>query len=159
MHEHIRVDLIPRMVPVDDTTHAQREQVVQRLADLGHIDPATGTIPDQVQDGWLARVGGVEFPVVTYGVEPAEEGGRALVSLLIPADALSIGDPAVEEVRPTAEPVKPAPSSWGAPGPDPRVGIPGWEPAPPTKSLLDQIAARNTGGVTLCNVDNAGVNA
>lgn len=140
MSEQVRVELIPRMVPVDGDVYAERAETVQRMADLGQIDPSTGAIPDLMQDGWLARINGVEFPVVTYGVEPAEQGVKALVSLLVPADSLQVGGPstAVQEpqVRPAAPPRNERASSWGAPGPDPREGIPGWTPPTNTSTSV-----------------------
>jgi hypothetical protein len=140
MHDAVRVELVPLMVPTDDGTRAARQNVVDRLADLGQIDPATGEIPDRMRQGWKARINGAEFPVVTFSVEPGGEGGNALVSLLIPADAVQVGDPstgvAPPQVRPAVE-EKPAVSTWGAKTADPRESIPGWKPE---SSLGAQVA-------------------
>jgi hypothetical protein len=132
MHDAVRVELVPLMVPTDDQTREARQNVVDRLADLGQIDPATGEIPDRMRQGWKARINGAEFPVVTFSVEPGGEGGNALVSLLIPADAVQVGDPstgaAPPQVRPAVE-EKPTVQVWGSGGtPDPRESIPGWSP-------------------------------
>jgi hypothetical protein len=138
MEQHVRVELIPRMVPVDEVTQAERAETVQHLAKLGQIDPSQGQIADQMQDGWLARINGVEFPVSDYGVGPIEGSTQALVSLLVPADSLQVGEPSTAVQEPQVRPAVPEPkraSSWGAPGPDPREGIPGW---PPT--LGEQVA-------------------
>jgi hypothetical protein len=131
MEQHVRVELIPRMIPVDEATQAERAETVQRLAELGQIDPSQGQIADLMQDGWLARINGAEFPVVTYGAQPAEVGAKTLVSLLVPADSLQVGDPSTGVQEPQVRPAVPEPkkaSSWGALGLDPREGIPGWTP-------------------------------
>jgi hypothetical protein len=131
MEQHVRVELVPRMVPVDEVTQAERAETVQRLAELGQIDPSQGQIADLMQDGWLARINGAEFPVSDYGVGPIEGSTQALVSLLVPADSLQVGDPSTAVQEPQVSPATPEPkraSSWGAPGPDPREGIPGWTP-------------------------------
>lgn len=136
MNEHVRIELIPRLSPIDDATRAQRERAVESLANLGHLDPAEGEIADTVQDGWLARINGTLVPVSDFGIGPIEGRGQALVSLLIPADSVSIG------VQPSAQqPATPEPrSTWGAPGkPDPREGIAGWKP-PTSESLTVHLA-------------------
>jgi hypothetical protein len=132
MQDAVRVELVPLMVATDDQTRESRQNVVDRLADLGQIDPAKGVIPDRMQQGWQARIGETVFPVVTFSVEPAAEGGHALVSLLIPADSVQVGDPSTGTTPPQARPAveeTPTVHVWGAAGkPDPRESIPGWKP-------------------------------
>ncbi len=90
-------------------------------------------IPRSEGGGHMARINGVEVPIVTYGVEPQEQDGTTLVSLLIPADSVQIGEPQVH----VAEPEKTVRSSWGAPGTlDPRESIPGWQ----SEALGEQVA-------------------
>jgi hypothetical protein len=116
MNEPVRIELIPRMV-----------------AGVTQSDPAsTMDVMGEVQDGWLARINGTVVPVVTYGIEPAAEGAQALVSLLILADSLTVGDSSTAapepQVRPAA-PVKNERPMWGSAGqPDARERIPGWAP-------------------------------
>lgn len=132
MHDAVRVELVPLMVDTDDRTRDARQDVVDRLGDLGQIDPAKGHIPDRMRQGWKARIAGAEFPVVTFSVEPGGDGGSALVSLLIPADSVQVGDPSTGAAAPqvpAAVEEKPSLQVWGAPcGPDPRESIPGWAP-------------------------------
>lgn len=149
MQEAARVEIVPLMVPIDEQTFQVRQDVVDRLAGLGQIDPSTGEIPGVMRRGWVARIGGAEFPVVTYSVEPAAEGGAALVSLLIPADEVSIGGhrdtvspvAAPPQMRPATPEQKPAVSTWGAKTTDPRASIPGWMP----ESLGEQVAGNAVG--------------
>jgi hypothetical protein len=114
------VELVPLMVP----------------ADPGH-GPSQGSIPDAVQQGWLARIGGAEFPVLTYGVEPAEFGGTALVTLVVAADAVSVGDQALGAPAAAKSVPEKKRGSWGDKVPDPREGIAGWAPE---QSLGQQVA-------------------
>lgn len=145
MHDAVRVELVPLMVDTDDRTRDARQDVVDRLGDLGQIDPAKGQIPDRMQQGWKARIAGAEFPVVTYSVEPGGEGGSALVSLLVSAGSVQVGDPSTGAVPPQVRPAveeKPTVPVWGAPGkPDPREAIPGWSP-----EKLGAQVARNMAG-------------
>ena len=77
-------------------------------------------VPRPSEPGFLARVGGAEFPIVDFAVQ--SEGGMFL-SLVLAPDSLSIGDPPTAEVRPAAPQV----ASWGdGRVPDPRESIPGW---------------------------------
>lgn len=100
--------------------------------------------PLDASDGppFTAKVNGVEIPVVTYGVEPAEGDGQALVSLLIPADSVSIGDPSTGAGQPQVRPSAPEPKNarvgvWGDPAkPDPRANFPGRQP----ETLGQQVA-------------------
>jgi len=129
MHNPVRVELIPRAVPVDDAVRRNREDAVDRLSQLGMVDdPQSGEVNTTARR-WTARIGGVEFGVVDFAVQ--HDDGQAVLSLVFPVDALSIGDlsegGAAPQVR-VAVPggtVKPAP--WGTGDkPDPRTSIPGW---------------------------------
>jgi hypothetical protein len=108
------VELVPRMVPIDGGERARRGQVAARLGELGHIDPATGEVPELVAQGWLARIGDAEFPVLGYGVEPADGAGRAVVSLAVAADHVVVGYPP-RETPPVGVPQERPVSYWGAP--------------------------------------------
>lgn len=94
-------------------------------------------------DTWLARIGGGVFPVVAYGLEPGEDG-EVLVSLVVAADSIGIGDRPKDATPPLSRPAaEKARSTWGAPGvPDPREGLPGW---PPEASLGVQVAGNASG--------------
>jgi hypothetical protein len=101
-----------------------RVEIVRRTVDAG---------------GYLARINGVEVPVLAYGLEQAEDGTPVL-SLAFTPDSLQIGDPSSggeqPQVRPSA-PEKAQPSTWGAEDQsDPRESIPGWQP----EKLSGQVA-------------------
>lgn len=130
MQNAVRVELVPVQAPAPREVLAERTEVVQKLAELGHIDPAAGRVNDSAQ-GWLARINGVECACLGYEIAPAPEGGRAVVSLVFEADAVSIGEmPSAGQPTPQVRPATPnqKPGVWGQPGPDPRDGFPGWEP-------------------------------
>jgi hypothetical protein len=138
MQEVVRVELVPLMVPAHPDVYATNRNTVERLGKLGQIDPSTGHIPDLMQRGWLARVNGTEVPVVAYGIEPADGGAQALVSLVVAADSVQVGDPSVGTTAPPVRPAVPEPksvSTWGSATKDPREGIPGWEPDTAAVSL------------------------
>lgn len=86
--------------------------------------------PAEPTDSWLARINGVTVPVLAYGLEQPETGARPMVSLVLAADSVRVGDPSIGEVIAKVRPAAPEPktlSTWGASGrPDPREGIPGW---------------------------------
>jgi hypothetical protein len=140
--EHVKVEITRRVVPADEATLARRAEVVERMRLLGHLDAdAEGSVGELMDGGWTAQINGVVFPVVTYGVEPGGEGSIALVSLLIPASAVSIVGHAATPtttpppVPPAAPEAKPVMSTWGAKAPDPRESIPGWKPEPDSVHL------------------------
>lgn len=142
MQDELKVEIVPRTVTADDDTVAQRADTVHRLADLGQIDNVeAGELGATTTDGWLARVGGIEFPVVAYAVEQAEDSGAPLVSLVLAPACISVDSRPGTDPGPAAAAatlVKPTISYWGAPGtPDPREAIPGWAPEP---SLGEQVA-------------------
>lgn len=88
-------------------------------------------------DGWVARVNGHEFPVVTYGVEAPEVGKRPLVSLMFAADSVTMRNssaPAAEG-RTAVQDVADRPF-WGSSATDPRENISGWRP----ENLGEQVA-------------------
>ncbi len=127
MTEHVRVKIVSRTVDADPETLKQRQDIVERLRDLGQLD-GDGDI-DRTTARWFARFGEVEVPLDAFEVQPPELGRKALVSLLIAADSVQVGD--VEAAAPQVQPVeeKQVVSTWGAPGmPDPRENIPGWKP-------------------------------
>jgi hypothetical protein len=130
--EQVRVELVRREVPADEATVQGRAALIERMQNLGQLDAdADGQVSETVT-GWVARINGAEFPVTTFSVEPPEDGGRALVSLLVPADSVQVGDPSTGATPPQLRPAveeKPKVSTWGAAGtPDPRENIPGWKP-------------------------------
>lgn len=134
MDQYVRVELVRRTIPADEETLQRRADIVERMRSMGHLDEGDeGRVSETMDGGWVARIDGVEVPVVTYSVEPAAEGVKALVSLLVAADSVQVGDPSTgtgaPPVRPAASEQKPPLSTWGAQGkPDPREGIPGWRP-------------------------------
>ena len=111
-------------------------QVVEKVQLLRQ--PANG---DEA-GGWLAQVGPAVIPVAGFDVSSGDSDGVALVSLLVPAAAVVIDRTAASPVQAAA--AKRAANRlnrgvFGAPGtPDPRAGIPGWEPEP---ALAEQAAA------------------
>lgn len=142
MHNPVRVELTPYLVPADGV-YEQRADAVERLGELGQIDPSAGTVatPEPVQHGWLARVNGAELIVDSYAVEP--DGGRMLVSLVLSVDSMMVGamsqTPEVPSVRSAVPEPKPKNQRrpWGTARRDPREGLPGWSPEP---SLGEQVA-------------------
>lgn len=138
MQNTIRVEVVPTTVPADD----EAVERAQRGLEAARISGSTTEIEQaqnrysEAQRGrtcWTARIGGAEFPVEAFGVEPADNGGM-LVSMVVAADSVSIGDPSSGSAAPEVRPVAPVRRGWGAPGPDPRAGIPGWTPAEATNA-------------------------
>lgn len=130
MSDLVRVELVPVQAPVPEEALAKRAETVEKLGDLGLIDPAAGQVNDTTT-GWVARINGVECTCLGYEIVPAPEGGRAVVSLVFEADAVSIGEmPSTGQPIPQVRPATPnqKPGVWGQPGPDPREGFPGWDP-------------------------------
>lgn len=130
MEQHLRIEIVPRTVEADERTIIQRSAVMERLANLGQVDDVdAGQVSDTVTT-WTARINGAEFPI--YGYEAgALVDGRVMVTLSVPADALSVGSPttAGSASPATDKPVEaPAVNMWGRPGLDPRQNIPGWAP-------------------------------
>jgi hypothetical protein len=145
MHKHVRVEIVPRMVDADEGTRVGRGETVEKLANLGLVDdPASGEVGEQATVGYTVTVGGSVLEVAGYAVEPGKDG-RAVVSLLLSADAVQVGAvPAQAAPQPTvAAPAKDARRAvWGqANTPDPRASIPGWSPDGATV----EFAASNTG--------------
>lgn len=126
MNSIVRVELVRRQVPADPATVEGRAALVDRMRNLGQLDTeADGQVCD-TETAWFARIGGGEFPLVTHGMENVD--GRILVSLVVEADSLHVGDPAEAPKAPPVED-KPPVQVWGSAGkPDPREGIPGWKP-------------------------------
>nr|WP_221374405.1 hypothetical protein [Actinoplanes polyasparticus] len=143
MHNPVRVELVRAERPADHSTVADRVSTVQRLSELGHIDPAAGEVNTTELAGWLARINGVEVPVLDYAVSPSESG--VALNLVLPVDSLSIGDPSLGQ-QPEASPAtpdQPAPSVWGASGkPDPRQNIAGWQPEKLGGQVADSVMSR-----------------
>lgn len=135
----MHIELISRRVPIDDATLARRAETVQRLSNLALIKPDDGEI-DETMQSWVARINGAEFPIADFGVAPAEDGTTPLVSLLLYADSVTVGEQEAESPASVAAESRPAP--WGTPGrPDPREGIPGWSP-----NLAEQVARNAEAG-------------
>lgn len=142
MYEQVKVEIAPRTVSADEHTRAQRAGVVEKLNNLGLVaNPAAGEVGDDVTAGFTVTVNGSAVQVDGYAIESAPQGGRALVSLLVAADAVQIGVPRHDSressvvVPPWSQPAgkaaeKPTnrPGVWGQPAKDPRENIPGWTP-------------------------------
>lgn len=154
MDSHLRVEIVPRIVPVGEEEEARRESAVAAALQSLNLERMSGSVPaiaaaqdaysaaqadlavDAVQDGYLVRLGGAEIPAVAYDLQVADSGAP-LVSLVLAPDSLAIGDPPTAQQPPQAPPVAPQIASWGDGSiPDPRAGIPGWQP----EKLADQVA-------------------
>lgn len=108
----IHVDLTSTQVSADQETQDRRANVVQRLADLGQIDPARGEVNTKVT-AWSATIGGVAFPLAGCAVE-LEQDGRALVTLVVAADSVSVGRSSAAVSAPATK-SRPHRSYWGDP--------------------------------------------
>jgi hypothetical protein len=143
MQDAIRVEFVPRTVPADDSTIAHRENVMQRMQNLGHIDPADGEV-NATETGWSARINGTEFPVLDFSLQKLDDG-KVAVSLVAIADSVQAGDPSLSTATPRVPAAlpeeKPKRGRWGQPRPDPREGIPGWTPEPSPGEQVAQNAA------------------
>lgn len=124
----LRVEITPVVVDADPETLNSRRNIVQRLENLGQLTAADGHINPKTTAGWQATVnGGGPILLEAYAVEPADDG-RVLVSLVVPADTVSVGRSPASTPAPAAA-KKPTVGVWGASGlPDPREKIPGWTP-------------------------------
>lgn len=119
----IHVDLVPRTIPADDQTLAERLDIAERLGELGYLDPADGHI-NTGMIRWHARIGSVDIPLDSVTVDL--DNGTPTIGMIFQADTVTIGEAAP---APEAKPEQPPLTPWGAPGvPDPRAGIPGWTP-------------------------------
>jgi len=121
MNSPSRVELVRVEESADPRTVADRESTVQRLAELGHIDPAAGEVNTVSAGSWQARInGGTPIEVQDFAVSPDGEGGVVL-NLVMPVDALTIGDASLGQEAPNVRPAVPAQpiSMWGGiPQPD-----------------------------------------
>ena len=145
----VSIEITPVVVEADEQTLTRRKTTVQRLDKLGQIDASAGSISTEMTAGWQATINGTTVPLEGYAVEP--DGGRVLVSLVFPADAVSIGQVPTSTPAPAEPANKPPASVWGAPGrPDPREAIPGWAPRdayiPLSNGLGQQVAANAEAG-------------
>lgn len=139
MQNPVRVEVVPTALPADDKAVANALRELETARGSGSVTEIDVTEIERLQNrysaaqrlrtGWMARIAGAEFRVEAFGVEPAADGGRAMVSLLVAADSVSIGDPSRGGDTPAVRSAVPERRGWGAPGPDPRAGIPGWQPA------------------------------
>ncbi|WP_433730985.1 hypothetical protein ACQP2Y_21525 [Actinoplanes sp. CA-051413] len=146
MSNPVRIELVPRTVDADDQTREDRTDAAERLVNLGLLDSTNNGRPgDTVTAGWTARINGVDVPAVTFSLEPVQAGLPVLVSLLIPADSVQVGDPSTGTTPPQARPAveeKPTVHVWGSSGkPDPRESIPGWKPEPTPTAWASGTAA------------------
>lgn len=115
MSETVRVELTPRMIPVDDAEYGRRVSAVEGLADMGQIDPSAGAVDGMMQRGWLARINGTDVPAQAYALESGE-GSQIMLSLLLNVDSLSIGDPSLGGQAADVRPAVPGPLArpmWG----------------------------------------------
>lgn len=86
-----RVALTPNMVPASADVYESRLDAVKRMGDLGQIDPSAGSVSELMRDGWLARIGDVEFPVTDFAVQRTDDD-QVVLSLVLPVAGLSIGE-------------------------------------------------------------------
>lgn len=98
--------------------------------ELTKLDPI---VADGSPTQWLAAInGGDPVLVLDYAVQRDADGVVAL-NLVLPVDALSIGETPAGQPAPVAQPGSPETpprSTWGdGSKPDPRASIPGWEPS------------------------------
>lgn len=153
MESHLRVEIVPRIVPLGEDEKARREAAVTAALQSLNLERMSGSIPaisatqdaysaaqadlavDAIQDGYLVRLGGAEIPAVAYDLQVADSGAP-LVSLVLAPDSLSIGEPPAS-APPLPQPQPAAVSHWGDGSvPDPRASIPGWLP----EKLGNQVA-------------------
>ncbi len=122
----ITVAITERRAPASPEVQQQRADTVDRLANLGMIDPSVGGPPTDMLVGFDVAVSGVPLGahVLAYEVTSGEAGPQVTVTFT--ADTVSVG---------AAQPATPAVAARNArrqvwqPAPvDPRHGIPGWEP-------------------------------
>lgn len=77
----------------------------------------------KVQGSPVATIGNVSFPVEAYAVEKADQDGRALVTLVVAVDNVSVGRSPATVTSPADKPQEQV-SYWGDPTqPDPRAAI------------------------------------
>ncbi|GAA0494751.1 hypothetical protein Ade02nite_19780 [Paractinoplanes deccanensis] len=124
---HVQLERVE--TPADLATLADRADAVQRLDNLGHIDATAGELNTTSAGGWQARVNdGEPFPVHDFALSPSGDGGQAVLNLVLPVGALSVGAPSATQQPAQALAPPNMPRVWGAEGtPDPRTNIPGFE--------------------------------
>lgn len=125
--QDITIDITAVAVEADLQTQQARHQVVQRLDNLGHITADDGQINPGSAQSWQVSInGGAAVPLADFAISPPEGESRALVSLVVPADAVSVGRSPASAPAPASEQARPL-RTWGDPTiPDPRASIPGW---------------------------------
>jgi hypothetical protein len=122
----VHIAITPVTAEADERTQAQRQDATDRLTNLGQINAAVGHVNTTQPAGWQVTINGVTVPVADFAVSPTDGEGRALVSLVVLADAVSVGRSPASVPAPTE---KPKVGTWGQPGgPDPRESIAGWSP-------------------------------
>jgi hypothetical protein len=132
MESHLRVEIVPREAPAEVTS--------PRDGTCENTDPNDAHLTSEgaayyAKQQWSARINGAEFPLAGYAVEYDPESGTPMLTLALSPDSMSIGA--------TLAPTPPAPEapkqvlSWGDGSiPDPREGIPGYQP----EGLGEQVA-------------------
>jgi hypothetical protein len=134
MQNPVRLEIARCVVPADEDAVAAAVQSLGdaqtsgNLVDIEHAEAQHQAALGKAS-GLTARVNGAEFPIFGYEIAPTEDG-RVLATLVMEVASLSIGDSsqtaAAPEVRQAPEKTKKG--VWGQPGPDPREGMPGWQP-------------------------------
>ncbi len=66
------------------------------------------------EPGFVAQVNGTAMPVLSYAVEPVEEGGQVLVSLVVVADSVTVSPTGKTAPARTSMSTTQAISAWGA---------------------------------------------
>lgn len=97
-----------------------------------HVQLTPHTAEDGQTTFWLVGFDGADpVAVADYAVQ-TDSDGMATLSVVLPIDSLTVGDPSLSQPSPAlrpAAPEQPAPSTWGDPTkPDPREKITGWQP-------------------------------
>jgi hypothetical protein len=90
MPNPVKVEFLTRITPASDDTMAQRRDVVRRLDDLNHLDASTGEVNTTTRE-WIARIGGVDVPLLDWSVQKLDDG-KVAVSLVAVVDAVAAGD-------------------------------------------------------------------
>jgi hypothetical protein len=141
MHESVHIAITPLVVDADPETLAHRTAIAQRLQNLDLLDAADGEVNTTEVRGWQVTVNdAITVPLVDFAVSPAEGDGQALVSLVVPADMVSVGRSPASAPAPAVDEKPLRVGTWGQAGvPDPREKIPGWCPDQPVRPRAERL--------------------
>lgn len=109
MNTAVQVQIVPRTIPASEQTIAERQTTVARLSALGLLEGAAAGEVSTTETAWSARIGGAEFPLAAFGVEP-DSTGTVLVSLVVEAGSVQIGNEALPAEQQPAKPTV----MWGS---------------------------------------------